>query len=1372
MCVRIRPLTSDEANNGELPSIVPGPQGSGLLKLLLVESITSTSRMKRASQSSMFQSFSSLSRSWPRTWEFDWVLSGRGSQAAVYNLFGQHLVQNAVEGLHGSVIACGPSSTGKSHTIFGGRPQEQQGLVPRLAEGIFRVLRARGEKHIVKFSYLELYNERIQDLLRPGKAKAPALEVRQHPRVGVFVGNLSWSVVSSVADVLRLLDFGHKMRAVARTNMNAASSRSHAVATFQVEQLVPGRALEDTKRRRAQLQTVDLAGAARMDQIGDSEVRQRESRQINTSLLTLGLVIKRLSSQDHVGHIPCRNSKLTHLLSDSLTGNCRTVMVACVSPASSVVASTESALRFASTCRRVFTHPARNEESKDEMATALRTELDELGRELGAAQTAEGRRELAERFATAQLLVDQYTQSWEEQEASSKALDFERRQLLSSLGLALKGPGAKASAKPKQRPTTHRGVQTPLSRQSAGGMTLEEPCLINVCDDPLLSGCLRYMLPANQTVSIGSSTSCQVRLDGLGIREAMCQVSWQPGCDVEVQVNGDDFATFERQGSLYKGGAPKVSINNRRVKDAATLQPGDVLQVGHGHVFRLYGPATRQNRPLRKSNSKTGLRPKRPAGVPESLVEDLEAELGVERASAVVAFLQELWPLLEEATDLTQELRGKRLVFQAEVLRDGLEESARSSRPDPEVVIALREGVDTSEKGPTGDVDGALLSVWSVEKFHQRLEAMRDLYQEVSQRAQPWNEEDDNPWEDVSVSDSMAHPRIDQGTSTTTASPCTAHAASEEDWQELNSSSITLLCPSQATANQSLGDASACMATVPSDAGTLVDASPSPCQDQGTSMTPILAERAVVTLSSMPPSTTSAAVQATDFVDESEFLHQFHQEPVTETDLLTRDGQAQTEPLLGPRELPKSRDQEPPRLQRTQKGMPDPNKRQSSRWAMKDNGLPTVLKDLAQTVSARRHSKEGNHKDAPKETVGQREGPRKESLHKEGAQSRHQNPARPQGQGPSRVASVDAKDRPLSIFAKRQAGQSPKEEEPAKPKSANPSSREERSPDRQQDRLRQDHASSAPAQRGRQSNSPKTSARRSRSDADTNRDKDLPEVDLFEIPEQLREARRRTSELEAQLAELRQRLQQQEHRALAAAPFFPPRGAVLTPPPAFSARAPGDRTVFCSTTAPVSPLTTDRIAPEVRKFMSLQVPPGDRDHRDREDPAGDKLVSPLVSARSRSPQRQPLMEPWMARSQTPPARPDTQLMYYRQAYFPSRESVPAPPNSVRMVSPTPVTPVLANPPAIVQRYMAASPTRLGVTSPVRVVGEWQRRVQPTTTFWFQQPFVARQTAPPSGQPGPGSLNEPVGPPTTGQAPLAQDSLLGSSDRRSSFRGGC
>ena len=231
----------------------------------------------------------------------------------------------------------------------------------------------------------------------------------------------------------------------------------------------------------------------------------------------------------------------------------------------------------------------------------------------------------------------------------------------------------------------------------------------------------------------------------------------------------------------------------------------------------------------------------------------------------------------------------------------------------------------------------------------------------------------------------------------------------------------------------------------------------------------------------------------------------------------------------------------------------------------------------------------------------------------------------------------------------------------------------------------------------------------------------------------------------------------------------------MTPPPAMTARAPGDRPTFYSTTAPVSPLVTDRGALDARRYMSLQVPPGNA------EPTGDKLVSPLVSARSRTPQRQSdLMEPWMVRSQTPPARPgDAPLVYLRQpAYFPARES--APPNSVQIVSPTPAAPVpvLTSPPAIVQRYVATSPTRLGVTSPLRFVGEWQRRVQPTN-FWFQPPFVARQTAPPPGQmPGPGPISEPVGSrfdPTTGPAPPSQqDALLGSNtgDRRSSFREGC
>lgn len=763
VCVRIRPLSSDEAKDGELPSIVPGPQGSGLLKLLLLE--MHGNRRMSSSDSGELRSHSSLVRSWPRTWEFDWVISGRGSQASVYNLFGQQMVQNAVEGLHGCVIACGPCGSGKSHTIFGARQQEQQGLVPRVAEGIFRLLRSKGEKHLVKFSYLELYNERLRDLLVPQRSSSPylrmpPLEVRQHPCVGVFVGNLSWNVVSSVQDVLRLMDFGHKMRAVGCTNINAASSRSHAMATLQIEQLI-GR--EDAKRRWAQLQTVDLAGAARMDQIGDSEVRQRESRLINTSLLSLGLVIKRLSAQDSPrrgardsprrGHIGCRDNKLTYLLSDSLLGNCRTVMCACVSPCSSAVAETESALHFAANCRKVFTHPMKNEEPKNETAFALRRELDQLARELANSENTEVRRELSERLTTAQLLWEQHG-SWEELLARSKELETERHHVLSCLGLL--GPGGLSRAASARSVTakTARGTQTSRKLPSGGSGGLsgslredEEPCLVNICDDPLLSGCLRYSLPANRLVHIGSSTSCQVHVDGLGIKPEMCSVMWRPGYDVEVQVESSDPWPSQRSmGALYKIGPPKVLINGQHVVDHASLRTGDVLQVGHGHMFQLLSQPSRQG-------AISGRVRREGQTIDPGLVEELEAEFGLDSASAVVAVLQDLQPLLDEATDLTQELRGRPIVFQAEVLHQNLGSRATDRPVEPEIVVALRaEGSNERLEGYKGTLalGSPLLTVWSIDKFKERLEALRDLYHEICERGSPWTEEDGNPWEEKS----------------------------------------------------------------------------------------------------------------------------------------------------------------------------------------------------------------------------------------------------------------------------------------------------------------------------------------------------------------------------------------------------------------------------------------------------------------------------------------------------------------------------------------------------------------------------------------------------------------------------------------------
>eukprot|EP00435_Cladocopium_sp_Y103_P002392 s1123_g1.t1 len=391
-----------------------------------------------------------------------------------------------------------------------------------------------------------------------------------------------------------------------------------------------------------------------------------------------------------------------------------------------LLAETESALHFAANCRKVFTHPMKNEEPKNETAFALRRELDQLARELANSENTEVRRELSERLTTAQLLSEQHG-SWEELLARSKELETERHHVLSCLGLL--GPGGlsrAASARSVTAKSTARGTQTSRKLSSGGLRDDEEPCLVNICDDPLLSGCLRYSLPANRLVHIGSSTSCQVHVDGLGIKPEMCSVMWRPGYDVEVQVESSDPWPSQRSmGALYKIGPPKVLINGRQVVDHASLRTGDVLQVGHGHMFQLL------SQPSRQGAISGRVRPREGQTVDPGLVEELEAEFGLDSASAVVAVLQDLQPLLDEASDLTQELRGRPIVFQAEVLHQHLGPRAadrRNMRPrpvEPEIVVALRaEGCNDRLEGYKGTLalGSPLLTVWSIDKFKERLE--------------------------------------------------------------------------------------------------------------------------------------------------------------------------------------------------------------------------------------------------------------------------------------------------------------------------------------------------------------------------------------------------------------------------------------------------------------------------------------------------------------------------------------------------------------------------------------------------------------------------------------------------------------------------
>eukprot|EP00913_Durusdinium_trenchii_P017255 g16225.t1 len=222
------------------------------------------------------------------------------------------------------------------------------------------------------------------------------------------------------------------------------------------------------------------------------------------------------------------------------------------------------------------------------------------------------------------------------------------------------------------------------------GPTMDEPCLVNICDDPLLSGCLRYSLPANHLVHIGSSSSCQIHVDGLGIQPErrhgplrrpgtagglpMCSVVWRPGHDVEIQVEAGGQPT--RPTALHKIGPPKVLINGQQVSDYASLRTGDVLQVGHGHMFQLLSQPSRQ--------ACTRAKPREGQLVDAGVIEDLEVIDGSD--------------LIWLGGDLLHQNLG-----------------SPTDRPSvPEIVVALR-----AQGGPAAP----LLTVWSIEKFKEKLEA-------------------------------------------------------------------------------------------------------------------------------------------------------------------------------------------------------------------------------------------------------------------------------------------------------------------------------------------------------------------------------------------------------------------------------------------------------------------------------------------------------------------------------------------------------------------------------------------------------------------------------------------------------------------------
>lgn len=305
-------------------------------------------------------------------WSHDMKDEHYAHQEDVYNSLGEEFLDHNFEGYHTCIFAYGQTGSGKSYTMMG--TPDQPGLIPRTCEDLFeRIEAAHNEtpniSYNVRVSYFEVYNEHVRDLLVPVHPNQPPhyLKIRESPTEGPYIKDLTDAPVRNISEIMKYMKTGDASRTTASTKMNDTSSRSHAVFTIMLKQIHHDMDTDETTERMARIRLVDLAGSERAKATEATGARLREGSNINKSLTTLGRVIAALADpkQQRAGKrnkdvVPYRDSILTWLLKDSLGGNSKTAMIACIAP--SDYDETLSTLRYADQAKRIRTRAVVNQD--------------------------------------------------------------------------------------------------------------------------------------------------------------------------------------------------------------------------------------------------------------------------------------------------------------------------------------------------------------------------------------------------------------------------------------------------------------------------------------------------------------------------------------------------------------------------------------------------------------------------------------------------------------------------------------------------------------------------------------------------------------------------------------------------------------------------------------------------------------------------------------------------------------------------------------------------------------------------------------------------------------------------------------------------
>ncbi|XP_053965381.1 kinesin-like protein KIF13A isoform X1 [Anastrepha ludens] len=511
-------------------------------------------------------SLDKLERKPPKTFAFDHCFyslnpedTNFASQESVFNCVGRDILDNAFQGYNACIFAYGQTGSGKSYTMMGSL--ESKGIIPRLCDELFSAIANKTTQDLmykVEVSYMEIYNEKVHDLLDP-KPNKQSLKVREHNVLGPYVDGLSQLAVSSYKDIDNLMTEGNKSRTVAATNMNAESSRSHAVFSVVLTQILTDQATGVSGEKVSRMSLVDLAGSERAVKTGAVGDRLKEGSNINKSLTTLGLVISKLADQSNGKKggndkfVPYRDSVLTWLLKDNLGGNSKTVMVATISPSADNYEETLSTLRYADRAKRIVNHAVVNEDPNARIIRELRLEVEALrnmlkhatGSPVGDVQ----RVDIHDKLAESENLMKQISQTWEEKLVKTERIQNERQQALEKMGISVQASGIKVEK--------------------------NKYYLVNLNADPSLNELLVYYLK-ERTLIGGHSISGQqpdIQLSGLGIQPEHCVIVIEDGGLFMEPIQG-----------------ARCFVNGSAVLEKIPLHNGDRILWGNHHFFRVNCP--------------------------------------------------------------------------------------------------------------------------------------------------------------------------------------------------------------------------------------------------------------------------------------------------------------------------------------------------------------------------------------------------------------------------------------------------------------------------------------------------------------------------------------------------------------------------------------------------------------------------------------------------------------------------------------------------------------------------------------------------------------------------------------------------------------